>query len=464
MRGSGGRQRSANTLLRDVIKDAGVTYEALACSLRAVAGEAGDSVRTNRSAIAHWVAGATPSEPTARYLTEALSRQLRRPVTAREIGLVVSPSEHTPGWRLDTLTALNELGRDDLDIGRRRALTATAYSVAALAVPGSAWWTQMAGRSADRAKTSRPKVGRRDLEAVRDMAAMFSRIDQRHGGGHARTAVVQYLTTDVAAYLNGNFSDDRVRREMFSAAGELAYLSGWMAFDNAEHALAQRYFTTAVSLAAEADDAPMAGHVLRAMAHQAVDLGHPGHALKVAMASMDGARYTLATRRERALLGVVHARALAAAGQKKAAVAASLHAEDDLSSARPGDEDPARVFFFSEASLAHETACTLRDIGDLNGAQQQFLRSVRTRAASSFTRTHAVTLGYLGAVQARQGAMEEACATWSRALDAMEGIHSARARRTASDMRRALSPVRGRGIPRVAELDHRAAAYLAESV
>lgn len=73
MRGSGGLQRSANTLLRDVIKDAGVTYEALARSVRAVAGEAGDSVRTNRSAIAHWVAGATPSEPTARYLAEALS-------------------------------------------------------------------------------------------------------------------------------------------------------------------------------------------------------------------------------------------------------------------------------------------------------------------------------------------------------------------------------------------------------
>jgi hypothetical protein len=27
----------------------------------------------------------------------------------------------------------------------------------------------------------------------------------------------------------------QVRREMFSAASELAYLSGWMAFDDAEH-------------------------------------------------------------------------------------------------------------------------------------------------------------------------------------------------------------------------------------
>lgn len=461
---SDGRQRSRNTLLHDVIKAAGVTYETLARSVRSIAGEAGDGVRTNRSAIAHWVAGTMPSETTARYLAEALSRQLRRPVTLHEIGLAETAAGDAPVWCVDTLAALNELGRDDLDMGRRRALTAAAYSVAALTVPGPAWWTQMAEHSTMPSATKRPKVGCRDLETVRDMAAMFSRADQRHGGGHARTAVVQYLTTDVAAYLNGQFTHGRLRREMFSAAGELAYLSGWMAFDSAEHALAQRYFTTAVSLAAEADDAPMAGHVLRAMAHQAVDLGHPGHALNVAEASVDGARYVLATPRERALLGVVHARALAVAGRRKAAVAALLRAEDALSSARPGDEDPARVFFFGEASLAHETACTLRDIGDLNGAQQQFRRSVRTRAASSFTRTHAVTLGYLGGVQARQGAFEEACATWSRALDSMDGIRSARARRTAVDMRRALSPVRGRGIPTVTELDHRAASYLAESV
>lgn len=446
-----------------MIKAAGATYEALAGTVRSVADEAGDSVRTNRSSIAHWVAGAQPSEPSARYLAEALSRYLRRPVTLSEIGLAFSSSTAAPTWPTDTLTALNELGRDDLDMGRRRALTAAAYSVAALSVPGSTWWSGMAEQPASSAPVNRRRVGPRDLEAVRDMVAMFSRIDQRHGGGHARTAVVQYLTTDVTAYLHGHFADDRIRRAMFSAASELAYLSGWMAFDNAEHPVAQRYFTLAVSLAAEADDAPMAGHVLRAMAHQAVDLGHPGAALKLAAASVEGARYTTAAPRERALVGVVHARALAAAGQHKGAAAALIRAENDLSSATHGEDEPPRVFFFSEASLAHETACTLRDVGDLDAAQRQFRRSVRTRAASSFTRTHAVTLGYLGAVQARQGAIEEACATWSRALDAMDGIHSARARRTAADMRRALSPVRGRGIPAVAELDHRAAVYLTET-
>ena len=199
------------------------------------------------------------------------------------------------------------------------------------------------------------------------------------------------------------------------------------------------------------------------MAHQAVDLGHNRQAFDLADASVDGPCYALAAPRERALLGVVHARALAAAGQKQAAAAALVRAENDLSTAAPGDDEPARVFFFGEASLAHETACTLRDTGDLAGAQRAFRRIVRTRGTATFTRTHAVTLGYLGSVQARQGAIEEACATWSRALNAMDGIHSARARRTATDMRQALSPVRRRVIPAVTALDTRAAAYLTET-
>jgi hypothetical protein len=248
---------------------------------------------------------------------------------------------------------------------------------------------------------------------------------------------------------------------MFAAASELAYLSGWMAFDNAEHPTAQAYFTLAVKLAAEADDPPMAGHVLRAMAHQAVDLGHPQHALELATASLDGRRHTLASHRERALLRVVHARALAASGQKRAAASALLQAEEDLAAASSGDDEPGRVFFFAEASLAHETACTLRDLGDLPGAAKQFRRSVRTRKAATFTRTHAVTLGYLGAVQARQGGIEEACATWTSALDAMDGIRSGRTRQVAAEMRSVLSPFRGRGIRAVADVDGRAAAYLA---
>ena len=119
------------------------------------------------------------------------------------------------------------------------------------------------------------------------------------------------------------------------------------------------------------------------------------------------------------------------------------------------------MFFFGEASLAHETACTLRDMGDLAPATKEFQHSVRTRKTATFTRTHAVTLGYLGAVQARSGSIEEACGTWSDALEAMDGVHSGRARQTVRDMRSSLSVYRAKGIRSVTELDTRAARYLA---
>ncbi|MFG1921069.1 Tat pathway signal protein [Cryptosporangium sp. NPDC048952] len=350
-----------------------------------------------------------------------------------------------------------------MDADRRRLLRAAAYSVPALVVPGSSWWEKLSVQGSSRGSSTGRAVGRSDVDAVRDMVSLFSRIDQRRGGGHGRTAVAQYLTTDVAGALSGRFPNHQVRRDMFSAASELAYLCGWMAFDDAEHAIGQHYFAAAVKLAAEADDPALAGHTLRAMAHQALELGHSQKAVELAAASMDGDRYTLASPRERALFGVVYGRTLVATGQPQAAARTLLRAEDDLAAATAGDEEPNRVFFFGEASLAHETACALRDSGDLPGAVREFRRSVRTRKAASFTRTHAVTLGYLGTVQARQGAIDEACATWSTALDAMDGVQSGRTRQAVATMRSVLSPLRARGMRRVADLDARAAGYLAAS-
>lgn len=343
-------------------------------------------------------------------------------------------------------------GSIDVELERRRALGAFAIGAAAAAFPN------LRQRFTD--VPTAASVGAEEVDAVRDMVALLSRLDQRRGGGHARSVVVEYFTTQVTGLLGATFRDDGVRRAMFGSAAELAYLSGWMAFDAGEHDAALRDFRLALQLAEEADDAPLAGHVLRAMAHQAVDLGQPSRALALADASVDGDRYDNATPRERALLSVVHARALASAGQDIEAARALTRAEDDLAAAEAGDDEPARVFFFGEASLAHETACTLRDLGDLAGAEEQFGRSVRTRKASTFTRTHAVTLGYLGSVQLRQGEVDAACGTWSTALNAMQGVNSGRTRRVVLDMRASLAPYRRDRLPAALELDSRATAYL----
>ncbi|MFJ9729460.1 Tat pathway signal protein [Streptomyces sp. NPDC101209] len=414
-----------------------------------------------RQHVQHWVAGHQPSGRAPIIMCEALSRCLRRVVTPTEAGFTApdSPAQGALDWRVDPVIALNDLGSTDLDPDRRSLLRGGVYSAAALALPADGWWLEMA-KEPPTADRKGQRVGRGDVDSVREMTLAFSRMDQRRGGGHGRTALVEYLRSDVARYLVGTFPSDQVRRHMYSAAAEASYLSGWMAFDNGEHDLAEPYFTVGLKLAARAGDAPLSGHILRAMAHQALDLGLPGKALALSSASVAGQRYRAATPRERALLGVVHARCLAATGQEQAAAKALLRAEDDLRSAHDGTKEPDRTFFFGEASLAHETACALRDLNDRKGAVGQFGRSVRTRGAA-FKRTHAVTLGYLGATQISAGNVEEACATWSRALDAMEdGVYSGRARQRVVEMRQLLSPYRRRGIPVAAELVTRATDYL----
>ncbi|MEU0478691.1 hypothetical protein ABZ260_05805 [Streptosporangium sp. NPDC006013] len=449
-----------NERLVVLLEEAGWSRAQAASAFNRVAQESGllDHTNIGRSHISMWVAGTKPSGAAPIILCQALSRRLKRVVTPDELGFAVPNAPMALEWRVDPLIALTDLGRADLDAERRNFLTGAVYSVAALALPDDAWWKTMAEEHP--APTKHQRVGGGDVATVQELTYAFSRIDQRRGGGHGRKALAQYLRSDVAMFLHGTFPNERVRSDMFSAASELAYLSGWMAFDNSEQAAAQNYFALAVKLAARAGNPPLSGHVLRAMAHQALDLGFHKNGLELSTASMRGQRYASATPREKALLGVVHARALAATDHRQAAAKVLLKAEDDLASASEGIEEPHRTFFFAEASLAHETACTLRAGGDQQGALRQFRRSVRTRG-DAFRRTHVVTLGHLGAMQIATGGVEEACATWSTALDAMEeGIYSGRARQAVVDMRQLLSPYRRRKISVAAEVDARAAAYL----
>ncbi|MGW8762878.1 Tat pathway signal protein [Streptomyces sp. NPDC055815] len=455
--------RTRNLKLETVARELGLSQSRLAARMSAVAAENGASELQNvtQSHIARWIGGTRPTGRAPVILAETLSRGLGRVITLADIGLEPEDgaAPQAPGWSVDTLTTLATLGSTDMDIERRRVLVQSAYSVAGLALPSETWWQEAAERARARKPLSQHTVTVADVDSVREMTVFLSRRDQERGGrGVGRAALVAYLRTDVAELLAGRFPTDDVRRAMTSAAAELAYLAGWTSFDAGEHPIALRWLTLATELAEEAGDAPLAGHVLRAMAHQAVDLKQPAEAVRLAEGSLSGRRYAEACWREKALLGVVHARGLAAAGYKKEAAAALLQAESDLGRATDGGE-PARVWFFGEASLAHETAAALRDLGDMKGAEREFKRSVRTRR-EQFKRTHSVTLGYLGDVQVRQGQLEAACSTWSQALDAMTGVQSGRARETVVQMRRALSPFRNRGGSPAAELDARARAVL----
>ncbi|MET8042862.1 Tat pathway signal protein [Micromonospora sp. NPDC005215] len=402
-----------------------------------------------------------PGARTARYLAEAISRRLGRVVDARDLGLVVGGSlkpdpDGLDWWEHDPATDLLTLGRADLE---RRAFGLTAlYSLAALAVPLDSWQNIV-----DRGRQARgggAAVGRHEIDAVRDMLAVFSKADERFGGGHARLAVVQYLTSDVAGYLQGRFASDHDRRAMFSLAAELAYLSGWKAFDSSLHGLAQRYYLQSLRLANEADDRALAGFTLRAMAHQAVDLGHGPEALQLASSSLEWSKGR-ATPAATALFTILTARGYAATGDTARTTAAGAAAEVHLANASPDDEPSwIRTSGFTETSLASQVGQALRDLGDLPTAETELRRSIATRNTEAYRRIHTLTLANLADVQCARGRLREATENWNHAMDSMTGVQSGRATVAVRNMRSRLSSL-GPRLPTFAQqLDQRAAAFL----
>ncbi|MET8009012.1 Tat pathway signal protein [Streptomyces sp. NPDC005271] len=456
--------RVRNVALAALLREAGWSQPQAAAAVARVAAESGvrELGAISRSHIAMWVQGTQPSGRAPHILRETLSRRLGRRLTLADLGLEGEGTGQTDSgsdWSVDPLTVLAELGSDDLDMHRRKLLATAAYSAAGLALPTASWWAAAPAAAAKRPAVSSRLVTQADIDDVRDLTTFYSARDQQRGGASGRSALAGHLRDEAVPLLGSRFRTEQLRRDTYSAVAEMAYLSGWMAFDASEHRTAQRYLTLAARIAAEAGDGPLGGHILRALAHQAVDLGHPRRALVLADASMNRDRYGQASHREKALLAIVHARALAADGDRAGTLAAISRAERDLSRA-DNSEAPSRVSFFQEASLAHETACALRDMGQPQDAEIHFKRSVATRRRQQYARTHSVTLGYLGAVQVQQGRLDEACATWNQALDAMAGVQSGRARGVIVRIQSDLSPVRQRGGRHVTELDHRARGML----
>ncbi|MGW0310645.1 hypothetical protein [Streptomyces flavidovirens] len=85
-------------------------------------------------------------------------------------------------WRVDPLIELGDLGTG-VDTDRPRLLTGGVYSAAALILPDETWWDATAEPPAEE-PAAKKRVGRGDVETVREPALAFSRMDQRRGGGH----------------------------------------------------------------------------------------------------------------------------------------------------------------------------------------------------------------------------------------------------------------------------------------
>lgn len=447
--------RTANHQLRALIAESGATYAALAEDIRAVAAECGVPLRTNKSAVAHWVAGMPPAVTTRRFLTVALSRRLGRLLTPADLGLA-EPEEDEVGPTLeaDPIDALLPMWRNEVD--RRSFLSGSVYSVAAAALP-LAMVTEAAERSS--AARSGAVVGMAEVTAVRDMISLMSEMDERNGGQHGRTALVQYLRDDVAPLCRGRARTEEIRQQMLSAASRGVHLLGWKAYDAGQQGLAQRYYLQSFGLAAESGVPGHDGFVMRTMAMQGLKLHRPEHCRDLAETGLGRAKGRVDARTG-ALFHVVYAHTLAKAGQRQSARREADRARAPLAAA-PGDELPfwALVWGPPAPSVYSRTAKVFEALGEHRAAAEQYRLAADVRPGS-YARIVALDLVASAEALLRRGGIEEACATWHRALDHMGGVQSARTRKALARMRNDLVQFRARGVQCAVNLEERARSAL----
>ncbi|MYZ37907.1 MULTISPECIES: hypothetical protein [unclassified Streptomyces] len=452
--------RPPNARLMRVIEQSGLSYEDLARAVRAVASASGNSgIRTSKSNIAYWVRGTPPNPPTARYLLEVLSRRLARPLTLDEIGLPPARRDSEPdalGLTVegDPVETLGHIGRADIE--RRTFLTRAAYSVAGAALPlGAAHETEERTKRA----VSGGTAGASEVEAVRDMVAMFTAIDERHGGQHGRSTVVQYLTDDVKRLCSSRFRTEALRQEMYSAAGSLAYLAGWKAFDADEHGLAQRYYLQAYSLARRADNPADQAYALRILAHHGMDNGRPEHVLGLAEKAVSLGRGKVDPVAE-SLFVICRARALAESEQITKARHEADRARELAARGERAEMGWAVMWGAPSATVAAHTAKIHERLGDHAAAERYHASARKHYGSTQHQRIAALSAAAEGHAQLRQGQIERACETWGLALDAMSGIRSSRTRKAVRSIRADLGRFRARGARPALELDERARTWL----
>jgi hypothetical protein len=113
--------------------------------------------------------------------------------------------------------------------GRRGQPSTVAPFVTAAAIEAG-WRWHFDPPDSTVARTAGRRVTAADVEALRSCFDQFLDLDRRHGGGHARTFLADFLTRDVAPLLHGSYSD-RLGRDLFAVAAELTGMAAFMSYD-----------------------------------------------------------------------------------------------------------------------------------------------------------------------------------------------------------------------------------------
>jgi transcriptional regulator with XRE-family HTH domain len=328
------------------------------------------------------------------------------------------------------LDSVEQVGRADMD--RRDFLRSAMFSVGLSIAPSRDWLVS----TIEDATAPTGRVGAGQVDAIRRTFGLFQEMDVMRGGGHARHQLAAYVTTVITPLLRDNDATTQGGRLLYEAGAEQLYLLGWMAYDDGQHVLAQRYLLQALRLAQESHRPALGAHILAGLSDQATLTGHPDHALQLARAGRAGLR-GVESPACLADLWALQARAEAALGDEAAAVRSVIKSETHAAEI-DSEVEPEWAKFIDSAYLNGEYAHAFRDL-DRSAESTAFAR----RSADAAAEQHRARRGSLAHATLARAALldhdlEAAGEAAMTTAHLAATVHSIRSADAVDDLRRRL--------------------------
>jgi hypothetical protein len=209
------------------------------------------------------------------------------------------------------------------------------------------------------------------LESINSHIHEIVALDNRFGGADLLRLSTRFFR-NLRDQLGTGSYDPRLERDLHSAAGELAEVVGWLAYDAEAHDLCRRMNQESLYFTRLAGDKTVELLTLQNSSMHAGAEGRPREALHIARAVLEG-DYKLSPR-IKALFLIRKARALAQSGDESAL--RLLPEIRDLYLNGVSDADPAWAWWIDDRELAWHEAMVQRDLGLSSKALECFERSV----------------------------------------------------------------------------------------
>ncbi len=441
-----------NDALDALLTESRMSWAGLVRRINDLGATEGLALRYDYTAVNRWVKrGERPRQPVPALIARALSERLGRRVSPSEFGMLDTDALATRGLDYadsptDAVTTIVDLGKADTKPSK---VFIAPFMASAFGTPSRDWL--LATLDETFSERGAREVGMRQVAGIREMFAVFQEMDVMRGGGHGRTALVEYMRSYVFPLLKKEHASE-VRAALFQAAAEQAYLVGWMAYDDGEHGLAQRYLIQALRLAQESGDSALGAHVLAGMSDQANLLGYPREAASLARAGRRGLDLSRSKACGADLL-ILESRALAAQGDNKAAVKAVSKAEALFEQVEPSNE-PEWARFIDKAYLYGEAANSFRDLGHMNETERFAQASIADATTQGRARRAALSHAAIAVNHVHRGEVEAAANQACTVVELAAEVNSSRCLDAVRDLLIKLAP--HRQIPDVKRFAHEA--------